>query len=227
MIEADVARFWTWFALAEERMAWAMRAVVDRGTKIDPALMGAHFTHAGERLGEFAPGLGLEFSRARDGACILTITAHGDASRFEDAFALVEAAPVGMTFQVEALRPRRRADAFAHAGVRVPACDLRFAYRLGAERIVFALLMDEAPPLDYRARRAFASAVAMEILGEEDFGRYVADVHLLEYEAWLAATPGGRSAPLGDMCAAFDRIFRRPLDRRRPPSPPPGLRLVG
>ena len=57
---------------------------------------------------------------------------------------------------------------------------------------------------------------APELLGEEDFGRYVSDVLMLDYETWLAATPGGRSAPASVLGPTFDRIFRRPRSLRRP-----------
>jgi hypothetical protein len=203
-----------------------MRAAAGPSSQIDPVALGARAERLSEYLAQLAPHAEALYAIGRDGACVITFTVHGCEERFEDVFALVDASPVLRGWEFHALRPRNAPTRFEAAGIAADLADLRFYYRLANDRIVIAVLTDEAPDGRYRERRAFASAVVAELLGEEDFGRYVADVLMLEYDTWLAATPGGRSAPLAVLGPTFDRIFRRPRSLRRPDANQGRLRLV-
>lgn len=219
-------RFWRWFEGERSGLERLMRPAGEPGSRIAPVLLGGAAEALSQRLAEFAEGLSAEYALGRDGACVVTFTASRVEELFEDAFALVDCSPVVPGWEFQALRPRNATPGFEAFGIARDLKDLRFYYRLGGERMVIAVLTDDVPACDYRARRAFASALVAELLGEEDFGRYVSDVLMLDYETWLAATPGGRSAPLAVLGPTFDRVFRRPRTLRRP-AVNMGLRLVG
>ncbi len=221
-----VQHFWTWFGGVEPLLNGVMRASAEPGSRIDPSMLGATGAALAERLADVARGIEPEYSIGRDGACVITFTAHGREDAFEDIFALVDASPLLAGWEFQALRPRRAPARFEHSGIVRDLADLRFYYRLANDSVVIAILADDAPECGYRERRAFAGALVAELLGEEDFGRYVADVLMLEYDTWLAATPGGRSAPLAVLGPTFDRIFRRPRTLRRPAANHGRLRLV-
>lgn len=219
-------RFWRWFEGERSGLESLMRSVGEPGSKIAAALLGAAATALSDKLAAFAEGVSAEYAIGRDGACVITFTANGVEELFEDVFLLAEHSPVLPGWEFQALRPRNASARFEAFGIIRDLKDLRFYYRLGGERIVIAVLVEDAPDCDYRTRRGFAAALVAELLGEEDFGRYVSDVLMLEYETWLAATPDGRSAPLVVLGPIFDRIFRRPQTLRRPATNV-GLRLVG
>lgn len=226
MVRNDAARrFWRWFEGERAHIQSLMLASGEAGARVDPAALGASATALDERLAEFCKGLSAQLSIGRDGACVITFTAGGAEELFDEVFELVDLSPILPGWEFQALRPRNAPASFEAFGVRYPLSDLRFYYRLGSDKMVVAVLADDTPNCDYRNRRAFATALVSELLGEEDFGRYVSDVLMLDYETWLAATPGGRSAPLAVLGPTFDRIFRRPHTLRRP-APVPRLRLV-
>ncbi|MFN3890518.1 MAG: hypothetical protein ACK4MV_08980 [Beijerinckiaceae bacterium] len=193
-----------------------MRVAGEPGSSVDPASLGPCGAEFAERLRAFAEGVIAEFALGRDHACVVTFSAGYVDDLFDDVFALVETSPILEGWEFHALRPRRTPERFEAFGIACDLKDLRFSYRLGSDRIVIALLADETAAGDYRIRRAFAAELVAELLGEEDYGRYVSDVLMLDYETWLAATPGGRSAPLSVLGPTFDRIFRRPQSLRRP-----------
>jgi hypothetical protein len=219
-------RFWRWFETGRSDLELCMQSAGEPGARIDPQALGAHAAALAEQLAAYSHGVSAEYALGRDGACVITFTAAGAEAVFDDVFALVEHAPNLRGWEFQALRPRNAPSRFEAFGVAYALSDLRFYYRLGSDRIVIAILADEAPACDYRTRRAYAAALVGELLGEEDFGRYVSDVLMLDYETWLAATPGGRSAPVAVLGPTFDRIFRRPRSLRRP-TVDIRLRLVG
>lgn len=219
-------RFWRWFETGRVDLERCMQAAGEPGLRLDPEALGGRAAALAERLAAYSPGVSAECSLGRDGACVITFTAGGAEAAFDDVFALVDAAPNLCGWEFQALRPRNALSTFEAFDVRYALSDLRFYYRLSNDRIVIAVLADEAPACDYRTRRAYAAALVGELLGEEDFGRYVSDVLMLDYETWLAATPGGRSAPVAVLGPTFDRIFRRPRSLRRP-TVDTRLRLVG
>lgn len=225
MFGMDGARgFWRWFEGEQARLKLLIAAAGEPGP-VAPEALGPCGAALAERLRDYAPGLTAEYALGRDGACVITFTAGGARDLFEDVFALTDVAPLLEGWEFQALRPRSAPARFEAFGVACDLDDLRFSYRLGSDHIVIAVLADDAPDCDYRTRRAFAAALVSRLLGEEDFGRYVSDVLMLDYETWLAATPGGRSAPLAVIAPTFDRIFRRPQSLRRPAAPT-RLRLV-
>jgi hypothetical protein len=209
-------RFWRWFEGERAQLEGLMRAAGEPGEAIDPAALGRHGEALSQQLAEFERCIGAEYALGRDGACIITFTAGGVEELFEDVFALVDASPNLSGWEFQALRARNAPRRFEAFGVGYDLSNLRFYYRLGSEKAVIAVLSDDSPACDYRTRRAFASALAAQLLGEEDYGRYVSDVLMLDYETWLGATPGGRSAPLAVLGPTFDRVFRRPRSLRRP-----------
>jgi hypothetical protein len=209
-------RFWRWFKDEAPAFQDIMLAAGDPGLPVDSSLLGRQGEVLAERLCEFGKGIHAEYALGRDGSCIITFTAGNIEELFEDVFSLVDASPILPGWEFHALRPRNAPSRFEAFGVSYDLADLRFYYRLGNDKIVIAVLSDDSPPCDYRTRRGYASALAAQLLGEEDFGRYVSDVLMLDYETWLAATPGGRSAPVAVLGPTFDRIFRRPRSLRRP-----------
>ena len=226
MVRNDAARrFWRWFEGEKAQLQSLMLATGEAGERIDAAALGQYAAALDERLADVCKGLSAQFSVGRDGACVITFTANGAEELFDDVLELVDHSPILHGWEFQALRPRNAPAKFKAFGVEYTLSDLRFYYRLGSDRMVVAVLADEAPNCDYRNRRAFAAALVAELLGEEDCGRYVSDVLMLDYETWLAATPGGRSAPLAVLGPTFDRIFRRPHTLRRP-APATRLRLV-
>ena len=226
MFGNDSARsFWRWFEGEQARLKLSIEAAGEPGCPINPEALGSCGAALAERLRDYAPGVTAEYSLGRDGACVITFTAGGALDLFEDVFALTDVSPILQGWEFQALRPRNAPARFEAFGIACNLDELRFAHRLGSDRVVIAVLADDAPGCDYRTRRAFASALVSRLLGEEDFGRYVSDVLMLEYETWLAATPGGRSAPLAVIAPTLDRIFRRPQTMRRPAAPT-RLRLV-
>ena len=208
--------FWRWFEGERAQFESLMREVGEAGDAIDPASLGRQGEALSQQLAEFAQGVCAEYALGRDGACIITFTAGGVEEIFEDVFTLVDASPKIAGWEFQALRARNAPLRFEAFGIGYELSNLRFYYRLGSEKAVIAVLSDDSPICDYRTRRAFASALVAQLLGEEDFGRYVSDVLMLDYETWLGATPGGRSAPVAVLGPTFDRIFRRPRSLRRP-----------
>ena len=226
MIRNEAAqRFWRWFEGERAQLQSLMLASGEPGERLEQAALGPRASALEERLADVAKGLSAEFSIGRDGACVITFTVGGAEELYDDVFELVDHSPIIPGWEFQALRPRNAPASFEAFSVRYALSDLRFYYRLGSDKMVIAVLADDTPNCDYRNRRAFAAALVAELLGEEDFGRYVSDVLMLDYETWLAATPGGRSAPLSVLGPTFDRIFRRPHSLRRP-APAPRLRLV-
>lgn len=223
-------RFWSWLRMELEPLASALRAACAPGEYASFAAgSGALSSMAGElatRLSLAAPGLSPALSVGRDGVCVLTFTAGGEAERFDLAYDLVEHAPTLPGWEFHALRAPNAPQRFEAAGLAFDLAALRFYYRLANDRAVVAVLCDGSAPADYLARRSFAAAFVAELLGEEDYGRFVSDALLLDYETWLNATPGGRSAPLALISPTFRRIFRRPAGRRRNDAHPVRLRLV-
>jgi hypothetical protein len=223
-------RFWSWLREQLEPLASALRADCAPGESASLTVgAGTLPLIAGElaaRLSVVAPGLSPVLSVARDGACVLTFTAGGAAERFDIAYDLVESAPSLAGWEFHALRAPNAPQRFEAAGLAFELDSLRFYYRLANDRAVVAVLCDGPAPADYPTRRLFAAAIVAELLGEEDFARFVSDALLLDYETWLNATPGGRSAPLGLISPTFRRIFRRPAGRRRSDAQPVRLRLV-
>lgn len=227
MIRNDAyQRFWRCFEEVRNPLAQRMLSAGEPGTDLSPEVIGAPAAALHEPLAAFAPGVSAEYALGRDGSCVITFTADGCEEVFENVFALVDAAPILPGFVFQALRPRSAPQRFEAFGVGFDLADLRFYYRLGSDKIVVVILADECPPCDYRTRRAYASALVSRLLGEEDFGRYVVDALLIEYETWLSATPGGRSAPAAVLAPTFDRVFRRPLPARRRDAQYGRLRLV-
>jgi hypothetical protein len=218
-------RFWRWFEGEQARIEAQMLAAGEPGSQIHPDALGDVASSLSRRLAEYAPGVEAEYSVGRDGACVITFTAGGVEELFDSVFALVDASPILGGWEFQALRPRNPSRRFEACGVAYDLGDLRFYYRLANDRIVIAILADDPPACEYRTRRAYAAALVMQLLGEEDYGRYVGDVLMLDYDTWLAATPGGRSAPAAVLGPTFDRIFRRPMTLRRP-APMTRLRLV-
>lgn len=209
-------RFWRWFEGEQANLQRLMQAAGEPGEAVAKGALGPLGEALDQRLADFAKGLSAEYSLGRDGACVLTFTAGGAEYLFDDVFSLVDQLPMAPGWEFHALRPRNAPPTFAAFGVSYALSDLRFYYRLGSDKMVIAVIADETPACEYRNKRAFATALVTELLGEEDFGRYVSDVLMLEYETWLSATPGGRSAPLAVLGPTFDRIFRRPQSLRRP-----------
>lgn len=220
------ARFWAWFRGEEAALAAHVRANCAPGNRMDAPTPTLLTSELGARVRAVCDGLAPELALGRDGACVLTFTAGGVLERFDDAFDLVDGSPYIPGWEFHALRGRNAPQRFSACGVSFDLADLRFYYRLANDRAVVALLAEDAPECDYRTRREYAAALVSELLGEEDYGRLISDVLLLEYETWLAATPGGRSAPLAIIAPTFDRVFRKPPSRRRTSSPPARLRLV-
>lgn len=221
----NAMRFWRWFEGEQIGLRDLMCAAGEPGEPVAREALGALGEALDQRLADYAKGVSAEFAIGRDGACVITFTANGAEDLFDDIFSLVDQAPFAQAWEFHALRPRSAPPTFSAFGVTYALSDLRFYYRLGSEKMVIAVIADETPSCDYRKKRAFATALVSELLGEEDFGRYVSDVLMLEYETWFTATPGGRSAPLAVLGPTFDRIFRRPQSLRRP-AVTPRLRLV-
>jgi hypothetical protein len=209
-------RFWRWFEGEQAHLQNLIRAAGEPGAPVARDALGPLGEALDQRLADFAKGISAEYALGRDGACVVTFTASGAEDLFEDIFALVDQSPLADGWEFHALRPRNAPATFAAFGVTYALSDLRFYYRLGSDKMVIAVITDETPVCEYRNKRAFATALVSQLLGEEDFGRYVSDVLMLEYETWLSATPGGRSAPLSVLGPTFDRIFRRPQSLRRP-----------
>ncbi len=223
-------RFWSWLREELDPLAFALRAGCAPGESASLTTgAGALPSIASElaaRLSVVAPGLSPVLSVARDGACVLTFTAGGAAERFDLAYDLVEYAPNLPGWEFHALRAPNAPQRFEAAGLAFDLDTLRFYYRLANDRAVVAVLCDQPAPADYPTRRSFAGAIVAELLGEEDFARFVSDALLLDYETWLNATPGGRSAPLALISPTFRRIFGRHGGRRRSDAQPVRLRLV-
>ncbi len=212
----NAMRFWRWFEGEQAQFQARIREAGEPGESISKEALGPLGETLEQRLSDYAKGVSAEYALGRDNACVITFTANGAEELFDDIFSLVDQAPLAQGWEFHALRPRNAPPTFSAFGVSYALSDLRFYYRLGSEKMVIAVIADETPCCDYRKKRAFASALVSELLGEEDFGRYVSDVLMLEYETWLTATPGGRSAPLAVLGPTFDRIFRRPQSMRRP-----------
>ena len=209
-------RFWRWFEGERAQLHSLISAAGEPGESVAREALGRLGEALEQRLSDFAKGVSAEYARGRDGACVITFTAGGAAELFDDIFFLVDQSPLAQGWEFHAPRPRNAPATCAAFGVSYALSDLRFYDRLGSDKMVIAVIADETPCCDYRNKRAFATALVTELLGEEDFCRYVSDVLMLEYETWLSATPGGRSAPLAVLGPTFDRIFRRPQTLRRP-----------
>jgi hypothetical protein len=223
-------RFWSWLRQELEPLASALRADCAPGENASlttgAGALASMTCELAARLSVVAPGVSPILSVARDGACVLTFTAGGEAERFDLAYDLVEFAPSLPGWEFHALRAPNAPQRFEAAGLAFDLDTLRFYYRLTNDRAVVAVLCDGPALADYPTRRSYAAAIVAELLGEEDFARFVSDALLLDYETWLNATPGGRSAPLALISPTFRRIFRRPTGRRRSDAQPVRLRLV-
>ena len=102
-----VQHFWTWFGGVEPLLNGVMRASAEPGSRIDPSACSApRAQRSRERLADVARGIEPAYSIGRDGACVITFTAHGREDAFEDIFALVDASPLLAGWEFQALRPR-------------------------------------------------------------------------------------------------------------------------
>lgn len=222
-----VDQFWIWFRGEADHLAAAARALYPQGGEASLEIVRARLPALSRRLGEAAPGLAPEISVAQDGVCALTLTAGGDVALFDEAYRFCDRAPYLPDWEFFALRPPRTPARFAAAGLAFDVSELRFAYRLANDRAVVAVLAEEAPDASHATRRAYAAGLVAASLGEEDFGRFVADAAFLEYETWLATTPQGRSQPLEDLAVTFQQVFAPARRRRKHDQRPSRLRLVG
>lgn len=219
-------QFWAWFRREASLLGEALQANCPPGQRLAPALQSALTAGLEERFRAAAPRLRPELSVARDGVFHLTVSAGGAVALFDDAYAFVAEAPYLPRWEFRALRAPEAPARFETAGVALDLAQLRFSYRLGNDQAVVAVLTDDMPDCDYRTRRALAATTVEQLLGEEDFGRFVSDSLLLEYETWLAATPGARSAPLALIAPTFQRLFWEGRRRRRSDPQITRLRLV-
>lgn len=212
----DTYHFWSTFSVVrpalEARLAggdgplagWELRAAA-------PDLV--------EALFRYDPGLTLEAGRF-DGLFSLIVGAGGVAEDAPAARELALAAPMAPGWLVRALRPRRDPGACVREGATTLRPDgLRFAYRLANDRMVALLLGEQGvarrdPNAHFLARR-----IVLDLLGEEDFAAWIADVRFVGYEDWLAASPGGRCWPLAEMATRFDAIFHPPARVAKAPAP--------
>ena len=170
-------------------------------------------TKANNILVQYAPELALELEQA-DGSLFkrLVISAHGNTEQFENAMALVRAAPSLPGYKVQAFRTRTLGSDFSMGmdGFELACSDVLVAHYDAGGVVGLELSFEKIIPQDMLDHARHMSFIMLDhVLGEWDFAVRVGPVDFVE--AFSQGVSGAE--PLSVFPAIFDTFLRDDMGR--------------